>query len=228
MNQEKDLRLIQRFRVDKDLFSREELVKKYLPMVRHILKSYQIPCIDLDDYFQEGAIGLLKAVDQYDPEHYSIKFSTFAYICILRRIFNVFKSSSAKKAALPAKILSLNAFINQEDESGTLLDVLPDLSFEPYLEVENNWMQQRLEAVLEAYLSPVEFYVMRMIVNGYHLKDIEHTLSLPLKAIDNARTRARLKLAKILFRYGSLLNPQIPLKTKKRADLAIRFLNHPA
>lgn len=228
MNQERDLRLIQRFRVDQDLFSREELVKKYLPMVRHILKNYHIPCMDLDDYFQEGAIGLLKAVDQYDPEHYSIKFSTFAYICILRRIINAFKSSSAKKTILPAKMLSLNAFINHEDESGTLLDIIPDLSFEPFLEVENNWMEQRLEIVLEAYLSPVECKVVRMILNGYPLKDIQQKLSLPIKAIDNARTRARLKLAKILLRYGSLLNPQIPLKPRKRADLAINFMNHPA
>lgn len=228
MNQERDLRLIQRFRVDQDLFSREELVKKYLPMVRHILKNYYIPCMDLDDYFQEGAIGLLKAVDQYDPEHYSIKFSTFAYICILRRIINAFKSSSAKKTILPAKMLSLNAFINHEDESGTLLDIIPDLSFEPFLEVENNWMEQRLEIVLEAYLSPVECKVVRMILNGYPLKDIQQKLSLPIKAIDNARTRARLKLAKILLRYGSLLNPQIPLKPRKRADLAINFMNHPA
>jgi RNA polymerase sporulation-specific sigma factor len=228
MNQEKDLWLIHRFRVEQDLFSREELVKKYLPMVRHILKSYQIPRMDLDDYFQEGAIGLWKAVDQYDPEHYAIKFSTFAYICILRRIFNAFKSASAKRTVLPDKIISLNAFINHEEESGTLLDVLPDLSFEPFMEVENNWVQQRLETVLEAYLSPVELQVMRMILNGYHLKDIQHKLSLPFKAIDNARTRARLKLGKILFRYGSLLNPQIPLKTRKRMDLAIRFMNHPA
>lgn len=228
MNQEKDLHLIHRFRVDQDLFSREELVKKYLPMVWHILKNYHIPHRDLDDYFQEGAIGLLKAVEQYDPEHYSIKFSTFAYICILRRIFNAFKSSSVKRAALPAKMLSLNSFINPEDESGTLLDVIPDLSFEPFQEVENNWMEQKLEVILEAYLSPVECQVVRMILNGYPLKDIQHKLSLPFKAVDNARTRARLKLAKILFRYGSLLNPQIPLKPRKRADLAIHILNHPA
>lgn len=228
MNQDNDLRLIERFRVDQDACSREELVAKYLPMIRHILKNYHIPVMDRDDFFQEGAIGLLNAVEQYDPEHFSIKFSSFAYICILRRIFNAFKSFSGKKAALRIKILSLNAFVNPEDESGTWLDVLPDISFEPFMEVENHWMEQTLEAVLEAYLSPVECQVVRMILNGYTVKDIQLQLSLSLKAVDNARTRARLKLRKILFRYGSLLNPEIPLKPRKRADLAIRFTNHPA
>lgn len=228
MNQENDLRLIKRFRLEHDFCSREELVTKYLPMIWHILKNYPIPLMDLDDYFQEGAIGLLKAVEQYDPEHFSIKFSSFAYICILRRIFNAFRSSSGKKGALRVKMLSLNSFINPEDESGTWLDILPDISFEPFLEVENHWMEQTLEAVLEAYLSPVECQVIRMILEGYTMKDIQQKLSLALKTVDNARTRARLKLGKILYRYGSLLNPEIPLKPRKRTDLTIRFSNHPA
>ena len=228
MGQENDLRLIKRFRTDHDVYSREELIINYLPMIWHILKNYHFPVTDLEDYFQEGAIGLLKAVEQYDPEHFSIKFSTFAYICILRRIINAFKKASGKKAFLQEKIFSLNAFINPEDESGTWLDVIPDLRCEPFSEVENHWMEQTLQAVLEAYLSPVECQVVRMILSGYTIKDIQQKLSLALKVVDNARTRARLKLGKILFRYGSLLNPEIPLKPRKRVDLAIPFMSRPA
>jgi len=228
MNQDKDLWLINRFRMEQDLFSREELVKKYLPMVRHIVKNHHVPASDFDDYFQEGAIGLLKAIDEYDSENYAIKFSTFAYICIIRRIFNTLKSTKSKIACRPVNVLSLNALINNEDETCTLLDLLPDFHNEPFAEVEDNWMQQKLATVLEAYLSPIEFQVMQMVLNGYKLRDIQKRLSLSLKVLDNARTRARLKLSKILFRYGSLLSPQIPLKAKKRTDLTIQFENHPA
>ena len=108
------------------------------------------------------------------------------------------------------------------------MDLLPDFHNEPFAEVEDNWMQQKLATVLEAYLSPIEFQVMQMVLNGYKLRDIQKRLSLSLKVLDNARTRARLKLSKILFRYGSLLSPQIPLKAKKRTDLTIQFENHPA
>ncbi len=220
MNQEKDLRLIQRFRVEQDFFSREELVRKYLPMIGHIVKNYNVPVMDFEDYFQEGAIGLLKAIDEYDPENYSIKFSTFAYICILRRVFNSLKRSFAKKTFIKSRMISLNTFLN-ETESCTLLDMIPDESNEPFTRIEEGWIKCRLDAVLEAYLSPVEFRVLQMIINGYKLQDIQDALSLSLKVIDNARTRAKLKLKKILFRYGSLLCPQIPLKARKRKDLAI-------
>lgn len=228
MNQDQDLCLIKRFRIEQDHFSREALVKKYLPMVRHIVKNHHVPISDFDDYFQEGVIGLLKAIDEYDPENYQIKFSTFAYICIIRRIFNTLKSAKVQTTYRTVKVLSLNAFVNNEDESCTLMDLLPNLHDEPFAEVEDSWMQQKLAAVLEAYLSPIELQVMQMVLNGYKMRDIQNRLSLSLKVLDNARTRARLKLTKILYRYGSLLSPQIPLKARKRTDLTIRFENHPA
>jgi RNA polymerase sporulation-specific sigma factor len=227
MNQEKDLCLIQRFRFNHDFFSRDELVKKYLPMVRHIIKNHNVPTIDFEDYFQEGSIGLLKAIEEYDPENHSIKFSTFAYICILRRIFNSLRSSFGKNRVATARTLSLNSYID-EDKSCTLLDSIPDFSSEPFIQIENGWIEQKLEVVLKAHLSPVEFQVLLMILNGYQTGEIQKAFSLSLKVVDNARTRARLKLKKILFRYGSLLSPQIPLKTRKRKDLTIRFVTHPA
>jgi RNA polymerase sporulation-specific sigma factor len=227
MNQEKDLYLIRRFRFDHDFFSRDELVRKYLPMIRRIIKNHHIPLIDVEDYFQEGSIGLLKAIEKYDPENYSIKFSTFAYICILRRIFNILKSSFGKYSGATTRTLSLNSFIDK-DESCTLLDSIPDFSSEPFTHIENGWIEQKLEAVLKAHLSPVEFQVLLMILNGYQTDEIQQAFSLSFKVVDNARTRARLKLKKILFRYGSLLSPQIPLKARKRKDLTIRLATHPA
>ncbi len=227
MNQEKDLYLIQRFRFEHDFFSQEELVKKYLPMVRHIIKNYNIPPADIEDYFQEGSIGLLKAIEGYDPRSYSIKFSTFAYICIMRRILNIRRSSLKKNSGTAVRILSLNSYID-ENESCILLDSIPDFSSEPFTRIENGWIEQKLTAVLKAHLSPVEFHVLLMLLNGYQTDEIQKAFSLPVKVVDNARTRARLKLKKILFRYGSLLSPQIPLNTRKRKDLAIRFVKDPA
>ena len=76
---------------------------------------------------------------------------------------------------------------------------------------------------MQAYLSPVEYQVIKLLLNGYHSNEIREELGLSLKVIDNARTRVKLKLKKVLLRYGSLLNPQLPLKTRKRKDLAIQL-----
>lgn len=222
-NQENDLSLLRRIRDEGDSESREDMVKKYLPMVRYIVKRQNISWPDFDDYLQEGTIGLLKAIDEYDPEHYPIKFSTFAYICIIRRIYNALKQAYGRKILPNNQIISLNSFLNEED-TRTLIDSIPDLSAEPSTQIEEALVGQRLKTVLEAYLSPVEFRVVQMIWSGYSLKEIHQTLSLSNKVIDNARTRARLKLKKVLFEYGSLLDPRIPMKIRKRKDLAIKVV----
>jgi RNA polymerase sporulation-specific sigma factor len=222
MNQEKDLFLIERIRTYNDPAAKEELVKKYLPMIRHIVKNQNSLSMDFEDYLQEGAIGLLKAIEEYDSVHYAIKFSTFAYICILRRIYNTVKQSLTKKALFTTRTLSLNAHLS-EDDSRTILDAIADNSGEPFARIEDDWIGRKIDLVLRVYLSPVEYRVVKMILQDYNLSDIQKQLALEVKVIDNARTRARLKLKKILFRYGSFLSPEIPLKTRKRKDLEIRL-----
>ena len=222
MNQQRDLILLTKIRSGQDSQAKDELVKKYWPMIRHIVKNQNPSQNEFDDYLQEGAIGLLKAIDEYDPVNYPIKFSTFAYICILRRIYNAIKHSFSKKSQFTAKAISLNTTFG-EDDSRTLLDSIPDMETEPFSQVENLWVNQKLEMVLQAYLSPVEFQVIQLLLTGLTLTEIQEHLALSMKVVDNARTRARIKLKKVLFQYGSLLSPKIPLKTRKRKDLSIQL-----
>lgn len=94
---------------------------------------------------------------------------------------------------------------------------------ESYSEIENDALMERLNLVLEAYLSPIEYQVMQMFLTGYRLSEIEEKLQLSFKAIDNARTRARAKLKKVILQYGSLTNPQIPMKPRRRKDLNLKL-----
>lgn len=220
MNQQVDQDLIRRIR-NGDELAKEDLIRKYLPMVRFIVKKHHTPPADFDDYCQEGTIGLLKAITEYDADRYPIKFSTFAYICILRRIYNLIKSTMSRKNRFPNTMLSLNYSFDREDHR-TLLDSIAGVdTAEPFAQIDDAWMVQQLDTVLQVYLSPVEYKVIRQILSGYSLGEIQTALSLSMKAVDNARTRARIKLKRILFHYGSLLNPNLPLKTRKRRDLQL-------
>lgn len=220
MCQQTDLDLIRRIRTGIDGQAIEELVIKYLPMVRHIVKNQNTPPSEFDDFFQEGAVGLLKAIEQYDFENYQIKFSTFAYICILRRIYNKIKQNYTKKALMVSGSISLNCPL-YDDGTAALVNWIPGNSEEPFGVIERDWVNERLDKVLKSYLSPLEYTVARLLLKGYSLGEIQCDLNLPLKVIDNARTRFRLKLKKVISQYGSLLNPNIPMKTRKRKDLAI-------
>ncbi len=217
MNQQKDLALIEKIRSNYDMGAKDELVLKYLPMVRHIVKNYQPSLADFDDYSQEGAIGLLKAIEEYNPECFQVKFSTFAYLCITRRIFNAFRRVHKKNSPPAGTMLSL--FQNSDEANRTLIDFLDSQTDEPFYLIEKEWVNQTLDSVLKIYLSPIEYQVIKGIIAGDNQGEIQITLALPPKVIDNARTRARSKLRKIIEAYGSLLNPNIPQKVRKRKDL---------
>lgn len=62
--------------------AREELVRRHLPLVRHLASRFAAPALDLDDLVQVGCIGLLKAIDRFDPDR-GLQFSTYAVPVIL-------------------------------------------------------------------------------------------------------------------------------------------------
>jgi len=220
MEHQNDFDLIKEIRSSKGSVAQEKLIKKYLPMVKYIVKNQHVPPVDFEDYFQEGMIGLFKAIKEFDPEHFSNKFSTFAYICIQRRIFSAKKQVCGKEYIFQPSF-SQNVLYN--DDSYNQIEAIPDFSMEPFLQIEEKLMREEISTVLKTYLSPIEYYVLWMTISDYHLKEIHEILDLPVKVIDNARTRARLKLKKVLYKYGSLLNPKIPMETRKRRDRSIRL-----
>ncbi|MGI6309054.1 MAG: sigma-70 family RNA polymerase sigma factor [Dethiobacteria bacterium] len=65
-----------------DLQAREKLVSFNLPLVHALCRRYPRETVDYEDIFQEGCIGLLKALQKYDPEK-GTKFSTYAVPFIL-------------------------------------------------------------------------------------------------------------------------------------------------
>lgn len=222
MSQEKDLELIHKIRTNCDMASKDELVLKYLPMVRHIVKSYHPSQSDFEDFSQEGAIGLLKAIEEYNPERFQVKFSTFAYLCITRRVSNIFRKNRKKLFPPSGNILSL--FQNtDENYNRKPIDSLASQIDEPFNFIEKEWINQKLDSILKLYLSPIEYQVMKGILAGENQGEIQVSLALSPKVIDNARTRARGKLRKIIEMYGSLLNPELPQKVRKRKDLAINL-----
>ena len=60
-----------------DLFAREELINGNLKLVLSIIKKYAGKVDNLDDLFQVGCLGLVKAIDNFDTS-YDVKLSTYA------------------------------------------------------------------------------------------------------------------------------------------------------
>lgn len=60
-----------------DMLAKEELVNGNLRLVLSILKRFQNRTDNMDDLFQIGVVGLIKAIDNFDLSH-EVKFSTYA------------------------------------------------------------------------------------------------------------------------------------------------------
>ena len=60
-----------------DKEARERLIEENLGLVRHIVKRFVGRGYDMEDLFQIGCIGLIKAIDKFDLR-YEVRFSTYA------------------------------------------------------------------------------------------------------------------------------------------------------
>lgn len=68
-----------------DAQAREELISENLALVRFLVKRFAGRGADMEDLFQYGCMGLIKAIDRFDPS-FSVRFSTYAVPVILGEI----------------------------------------------------------------------------------------------------------------------------------------------
>ncbi len=89
-----------RYRVDGDAASRLRLIEAYQPLVFKVVMQVRPPDRVLMDMIQEGTIGLIEAVERFDPWR-GVRFSTFATYRIRGRVLNSLRRDHRHARALP-------------------------------------------------------------------------------------------------------------------------------
>lgn len=92
--------LIQAQEGDKE--ARDKLIQNNLGLVRHIVKRFSNRGYDTQDLFQIGCIGLIKAVDKFDPS-FEVKFSTYAVPMIMGEIKRFLRDDGMVKVSRSLK-----------------------------------------------------------------------------------------------------------------------------
>ncbi len=82
--------MLVRYREHGDPAAREQLVERFLPLARQLARRYQRGSEQLDDLVQVASLGLLKAIDRFDPAR-ETAFSSFAVPTILGELKRHFR-----------------------------------------------------------------------------------------------------------------------------------------
>ena len=136
-----------------DISAKEELVNGNLKLVLSLIKNYNNGINDMNDLFQVGCVGLLKAIDNFDTS-VGVMFSTYAVPLILGEVKRYLRDSTELKVTrsirdlayrimkYKEKYISLNGY---EPSTKEVLDEL-DISEYDYCEA------------MDSFIAPMSIY----------------------------------------------------------------------
>lgn len=159
----------------------ETLAESYKRVLEFHIKRYDPPSSLYDDLFQEGLIGLMKAVRSYDGR--SSSFATFASLCVRNSII----SGVRKYANQTCNTVPVQGDVPDEETAPSAEEVLFDS------------VRVRLlyDKVYEA-LSPYEKIVFDMYLSDMTYDNIAFVTGKSVKSTSNAVYRIRTKLKQIV------------------------------
>ena len=165
----------------------EASLRRYAQLVRRVIRPYYLQGGDYDDLYQEGMVGLLRAVRRYDPER-GAGFEAFASVCIRRQVIDA---------------LRREASISERDQK--LLELTPDSApdSDPELLCLANESAKEITEHLSGLLSAFEASVLDRYLGGLSTAEIAALLGREQKSVDNAIGRIRRKLAQFLAKGDS-------------------------
>ena len=96
-----------------DPFARDDLIQGNLKLVLSLLKRFHHREENMDDLFQVGCIGLVKAIDNFDLSH-GVKLSTYAVPMILGEVKRYLRDNNSIRVSRSIKDLAYNSMKEKE------------------------------------------------------------------------------------------------------------------
>ena len=183
---------LQTLAVQGDTGAEDLLARRYIRLVRICARPYFLSGGDSEDLIQEGMLGLLYAIREYDAGK-GASFHTFAEACIHNRIQSAIRSAARKKHAPLNDGVSLDQFLS--DDSQSLGDAFIQRS--PEEQVLARETETELLSASEKRLSALESRVLSLYLSGLSYQEMAAETGRDPKAIDNAVQRIRKKLANL-------------------------------
>ena len=175
-----------------DRRAEETLVSRYTRLVRSCARPYFLAGGDSEDLTQEGMLGLIKAVREFQADK-DTAFRTLAEICIRSRLYSALRSAGREKHQVLNQSISLDTpdFDSNSYTSGT--NCLAQRGPEDEL-IDREHTAALLSGVRKQ-LSEFEAKILGYYLNGLSCREIAQEVERPVKSVDNAVQRIRRKVA---------------------------------
>ena len=172
----------------------EQLVKRYNRLVRRCARPLFLSGGDSEDLIQEGMMGLLSAIRDYDPK-LNASFKTFAELCIKRRLISAVKSASSLKHIPLNDGVSLDEVLS-EDSHAQLAGTQFLNTRVPEEQVLARESRSEIVSAFSQCLSKLENQILSLYLEGWSYQEMAEHTGKSVKSIDNAVQRIRRKLAR--------------------------------
>ncbi len=151
LSKQKEEELFKRFK-EGDMSARDELIESNLRLVAYVVKKYRKENVDSEDFISIGTIGLIKAVNSFNPDK-NIRLATYAVRCIENEILMVIRAE--KKLV---NEVSLEEPIGKDAEGNeiSLIDILANDEESVFLEALKGIHQQKLYGAINTCLTKRE------------------------------------------------------------------------
>ena len=135
--------LFRRYKEEGDEEAREQLIESHLNLVRFLASKFKNRGEPLEDLVQVGSLGLIKAIDRFDPDR-GLEFTTFATPTIMGEIKRHFRDKGWS-VRVPRRLQGLSARVNQVTD-----DLTSELNRTPTVEEVAERLDTSVDEVLEA------------------------------------------------------------------------------
>lgn len=142
-DKERTRELFALYKNEGDEDAREQLIVSHLNLVRFLASKFKNRGEALDDLIQVGTIGLIKAIDRFEPER-GLEFTTYATPTIMGEIKRHFRDKGWS-VRVPRRLQELSAKVNQATD-----ELTKDLQRSPSVDEIAAHLGVTVDEVLEA------------------------------------------------------------------------------
>lgn len=194
-------------------------------LVWEVIKNmhiYATKDMDLEDYYQIGCMGLLKAIDKFDSSK-GTAFSTYAYITIKNELKSYFKNSNNSHNKINGETTSYNQQVKGQDDHMEIIDSVVDFSsLDGFDRVGRTTLAEALQTLTE---EEYEFFKTRYLVAEFDeeiKKPRDYTIkTLGLKGVNEFKSIDRRIKIKLANAFGVKYDP----KLKNEGNYVDKILN---